>query len=146
MNCGLLLAEAETLVQHWPDPGTLLLNLFGILVIVFLNGFFVATEFALVKVRTSQLDPLIEEGDGRAKTAKYILSHLDSYLSATQFGVTLASLALGWVGEPYVTHLLQPLFFLAGITSHAFIKTVSVIVGFTGITFLHIIVGELAPK
>src|SRR4051812_19773666 len=146
MNCGLLLAEAETLAVRWDDPGTILLNLFGILVIVFLNGFFVAAEFALVKVRTSQLDPLVEEGDGRAKTAKYILSHLDSYLSATQFGVTLASLALGWVGEPYVTHLLQPLFFLAGITSHAFISTVSIVIGFTAITFLHIIIGELAPK
>src|SRR3954468_12728684 len=107
MNCGLLLAE-ETLALHWDDPGTILLNLFGILLIVFLNGFFVAAEFALVKVRASQLDPLVEEGDGRAKTAKYILSHLDSYLSATQFGVPLASLALGWVGEPYITHLLQP--------------------------------------
>src|SRR3954464_2979462 len=134
MNCGLLLAEAETLSLHWDAPGTILLNLFGILVIVFLNGFFVAAEFALVKARASQLDPLVEEGDGRAKTAKHILSHLDSYLSATQFGVTLASLALGGVGEPYVTHLLQPLFFLVGITSHGFITTMSVIVGFTAIT------------
>src|SRR3982750_1063428 len=107
MYCALLIADHEPIVTQWDDPGKILLNLGGILLIVFLNGFFVATEFALVKVRSSQLDPLGDEGDSRAKPARYILSHLDSSLSATQFGVTLASLALGWVGEPYVTHLLQ---------------------------------------
>jgi CBS domain containing-hemolysin-like protein len=146
MNCGLLLAQAETMAGAWQNPGTILLKLFGILLIVFLNGFFVAAEFALVKVRTSQLDPLIDEGDGRAKTARYILSHLDSYLSATQFGVTLASLALGWVGEPYITELLLPLFALVGIKSHGIVTTLSLTIGFTAITFLHIIIGELAPK
>ncbi|MEA3211974.1 MAG: magnesium and cobalt exporter, family [Chthoniobacter sp.] len=132
--------------MRWDEPGVIGLNLFGILTLVLLNGFFVAAEFALVKVRGSQLDPLIEEGDGRAKLARHITSHLDSYLSATQFGVTLASLALGWIGEPFISHLLQPLFFLFGVTSHGVISGVSVTLGFITITFLHIIIGELAPK
>lgn len=136
----------EALATKWDDPGVIFFHLLGILVLVFLNGFFVAAEFALVKVRGSQLDPLIEEDDKRAKQAKHILGHLDSYLSATQFGVTLASLALGWVGEPYFTHLLQPLFQLMGIHRPGLISGISVTLGFACITFLHIIMGELAPK
>jgi CBS domain containing-hemolysin-like protein len=142
----LFLAVEEAIALKWDPPGVILANIFGVLFLVFLNGFFVAAEFALVKVRGSQLDPLIEEDDARAKLAKDILARLDSYLSATQFGVTLASLALGWVGEPYVTHLLQPLFGLVGITQHAVVSWVSVGLGFAFITFLHIILGELAPK
>lgn len=142
----LFLAVEEAIALKWDPPGVILANVLGVLFLVFLNGFFVAAEFALVKVRGSQLDPLIEEDDPRAKLAKDILARLDSYLSATQFGVTLASLALGWVGEPYVTRLLQPLFALVGITQHAVVSWVSVGLGFAFITFLHIILGELAPK
>jgi CBS domain containing-hemolysin-like protein len=117
-----------------------------IMFLVLLNGFFVASEFAIVKIRGTQLDALIEEGDKRAELVRHITAHLDAYLSATQFGVTLSSLALGWLGEPYIAHMLAPLFGLAGIHSQAVITTLSVSIGFVTITFLHIILGELAPK
>ena len=146
MSFPLILANSEHLATQWDEPGVITLNFFGIMLLVFLNGFFVAAEFALVKVRGSQLDPLIEEGNSRAKLARYIVSHLDSYLSATQFGVTLASLALGWIGEPIFSHVLQPFFFLIGIHSPAVISAFSVGLGFIAITFLHIILGELGPK
>src|SRR5258708_5347518 len=107
MSLPIIFAEVHTVAEHWDEPGTITLNLAAILVLVLLNGFFVAAEFALVKVRGSQLDPLIEEGDGRAELARRITGRLDSYLSATQFGVTLASLALGWIGEPYLSRLLE---------------------------------------
>ena len=105
-----ILAEHGAIVTQWDAPGTITINLVAIVVLVLLNGFFVAAEFALVKVRGSQLDPLVEEGHAVAIRAKHIIGHLDAYLSATQFGVTLASLALGWVGEDYFTRLLEPLF------------------------------------
>src|SRR5947207_3036306 len=108
MSFPSILANSGQLATEWDAPGVITLNFFGILLLVFLNGFFVAAEFALVKVRSSQLDPLIEEGNPRAELARYIISHLDSYLSATQFGVTLASLALGWIGEPFFSHVLEP--------------------------------------
>lgn len=146
MSFPFLLANSEALAQHWDDPGVISFRLFGILFLVVLNGFFVAAEFALIKVRSSQLDPLIAEGDARAGLARKILGHLDSYLSATQFGVTLSSLALGWIGEPFFSHILQPLFFLLGATSTALISALSVGIGFVAITFLHIIFGELGPK
>ncbi len=125
----------------------MLLKLLGIIaVLVLLNGFFVASEFSLVKVRGSQLDALVEEGEGRAVAARRVLDRLDAYLSATQLGVTLASLALGWVGEPFLVQMLEPLFVLLGIQSPFVISTLSVALGFVAITFLHIIFGELAPK
>ena len=117
-----------------------------IAVLVGLNGFFVACEFAIIKVRASQLDELAEEGDLRARLAKYIRSHLDAYLSATQLGVTVASLALGWLGEEFLAHLIEPFFALANIHSHALVTSISVALAFIGITFMHIVFGELAPK
>jgi CBS domain containing-hemolysin-like protein len=146
MNSFVVLAVAEEVAVKWDSPGVIALNVLLILVLVVLNGFFVAAEFSLVKVRGTQLDTLIDEGNARARQARHILAHLDSYLSATQFGVTLASLALGWVGEPYVSHLLQPLFELLGLHSPRVISAFSVTLGFVAITFLHIILGELAPK
>ncbi len=146
MSSFLLLGVTEEIASKWDEPGVILFNVVLVLLFVVLNGFFVAAEFSLVKVRSSQLDPLIDEGDARARHVRHILSHLDSYLSATQFGVTLSSLALGWIGEPYVSHLLQPLFGLAGIHSPKVISGFSVTLGFVAITFLHIILGELAPK
>jgi len=146
MNLPLTLAEHGPLVTRWDSPGIITLNLAVIVLLVFLNGFFVAVEFALVKVRRSQLDPLIEEGEGRARLAHHVLAHLDAYLSATQFGVTMASLALGAIGEPYFSRLLQPVFFRAGLTSPEIISGLSIGIGFVVITFLHIIIGELAPK
>ncbi len=121
-------------------------KLLAVFALVALNGFFVASEFALVKVRSSQLDTLIEEGDRRARRARHVLDHLDTYLSATQLGVTLASLALGSIGEPVFAHLLSPVFSLLGIRSEAVVSALAVGFGFVIITFLHIILGELGPK
>jgi CBS domain containing-hemolysin-like protein len=137
---------ANALVTHWDTPGVVIGKLLVIAALVALNGFFVACEFAIIKVRASQLDALAEEGNTRARFAKYIRSHLDAYLSATQLGVTLASLALGWLGEEFLAHLLEPFFALANIHSHVVVTSISVALAFIGITFMHIVFGELAPK
>ncbi len=143
----LLAAAAEHAVaRQWDSPGVIIGSLAVILTLVLLNGFFVATEYSLVKVRATQLDPLVEEGNENAIRTRYVLDRLDSYLSATQLGVTLASLALGWVGEPFMTRLLEPFFALAGVQSTFVVSTVSVALGFTLITALHIIFGETAAK
>ena len=134
------------IATHWEAPDVIFVKLLGVLFIVAVNGFFVVAEFSIVKIRSSQLDALIEKGDRRAVFARHVTEHLDAYLSATQLGVTMASLALGWVGEPYVAQLLEPFFALVGVTSATLINTVSVIVGFALITFLHITLGELGPK
>ena len=127
-------------------PGLVFLKLAVIGGLVVLNGFFVACEFAVVKVRSSQLDALVEEGNIRATFAKHVRGHLDAYLSATQLGVTLASLALGWIGEQFLQGMVEPLLALAGLHSHAVVTWVAVALAFFGITFLHIVFGELAPK
>jgi CBS domain containing-hemolysin-like protein len=117
--------------------------------LVLVNGFFVAAEFALVKVRETQLDMFIAKGQQRARMAQRLVRNLDASLSACQLGVTLASLALGWVGEPVFSALLQPLWPLLGLTGENWSRmreTIAVVVGFTTITFLHISAGEQAPK
>ena len=127
----------------------LLLKVFAVLVLVALNGFFVAAEFALVKVRDTQLQPLIAQGNRRAKMAQHILHNLDAYLSAAQLGITLASLALGWIGEPIFEALLKPVFGWLGWTGEEWRNvraTIAFAVGFSVITFLHIVAGEQAPK
>ena len=123
-----------------------LFNLLVVLFFVFLNGFFVAAEFAIVKVRSTQIEPLIKKGQLQARVAHEVVSHLDAYLSATQLGITLASLALGWIGEPFVAHMIEPWFEGLGIGNTALIQGVSFGVAFGIITFLHIVLGELAPK
>ena len=143
---GLWLALSTAVADHWDSAVSVFLKLLIIAVLVALNGFFVACEFAIVKVRSSQLDALAEEGNVRAGFAKHIRAHLDAYLSATQLGVTLASLALGYLGEQYLAEMLQPLFGLAGIHSEAVVRSISNALAFVGITFLHIVFGELAPK
>ncbi len=137
---------AETIIEHWDSPGVLIGKIAAIAALVGLNGFFVACEFAVVKVRGSQLDALIEEGNIRANFVKHVRSHLDAYLSATQLGITLASLALGWVGEQFLVQILEPFFALVNIHSHGVVTSVSVALAFVGITFLHIVFGELGPK
>lgn len=122
-------------------------QIFLILLLVFLNGFFVASEFALVAVRKTRIEELSRKGSSSAKQVKMALEDLDSYISATQLGITLASLALGWSGEPFLAHIIEPfLGFLpkdaAFITSH----TLAITIAFMIITFLHIVLGELAPK
>ena len=137
---------AEGVAEHWDSPALLLAKLATIAALVALNGFFVAAEYAIIKVRSSQLDALVDEGRTRAVFVRHVRAHLDSYLSATQLGVTLASLGLGWAGEQFLAGMLQPLFALANIHSFALVTSVSVTVAFIGITFLHIVFGELAPK
>ena len=122
---------------------------FEILVVIALvaaNGFFVAAEFALVKVRTSQLRPMLKKGGWRVKLALRATEHLDATLSATQLGITLASLGLGWVGEPFIAHRIAPLLEKIHITSPATVTSISVTLAFLLITFMHIVFGELAPK
>lgn len=137
---------AEAIAERWEAPGTVLLRLSAIALLVFLNGFFVAAEFALVKVRASQLDALTAEGHRGAGVARQVMKNLDAYLSACQLGITLASLGLGWVGEPFLARMLQPVFALASIHSPAVITTTSFTLAFSTITFLHIVLGEQAPK
>lgn len=117
-----------------------------IVALVLANGFFVAAEFALVKVRTSQLRPLAKKGGWRVKFALKASEKLDAALSATQLGITLASLGLGWVGEPFLAHRLEPLLMRWGVTDPGTIHSITFATAFTVITFLHIIFGELAPK
>jgi CBS domain containing-hemolysin-like protein len=134
------------IVTQWEAPDLIFFKLLGILLIVAINGFFVIAEFSIVKIRSSQLDTLIEKGDRRAIFARHVTEHLDAYLSATQLGVTMASLALGWVGEPYIAQLIEPLFSLAHVDAPTVVNTVAVLLGFAVITFLHITLGELGPK
>lgn len=142
----LFLASTDALATAWESGGTILFQLAIIFFLVLLNGFFVASEFAIVKVRASQLEAIEESGEKRATFARHVVEHLDAYLSATQLGITLASLALGWVGEPFLAKMLQPFFYLAGVSSETVIRTVSIAFAFAVITFLHIVLGELAPK
>lgn len=119
------------------------------LLLVALNGFFVATEFALVKVRPTQIEPYVARKDRRGILAQHMLEHLDAYLSACQVGITLASLALGWIGEPAFAWLLSPLerlLLLIPWMSPQIIQTIRIVLAFAIITVLHIVVGEMAPK
>lgn len=120
--------------------------LFLAFLLVLANGFFVAAEFAIVKVRSTQLTELADEGSARAKMARRLTKHLDAYLSATQLGITLASLALGWVGEPAFEHIIEPLFERIGGLSEVAARSVSATFAFVVISVLHIVLGELAPK
>lgn len=132
--------------MDWNAVILLGLKIVAVIFLVFLNGFFVATEFALVKVRQTQLEPFAAKGNRRARMALNLARHLDAYLSACQLGITLASLGLGWIGEPVFVALLQPVFNWVGVESEHVRETVAIGVGFTTITFLHIVVGEMAPK
>lgn len=124
----------------------IVLKLAAVVALVFMNGFFVASEFALVKIRDTQLEVLIKKGNQKAKTAKKIIQNLSSHLSACQVGVTIASLALGWIGEPVFKVLLKPFYSLLSITHIETQETIAIVVGFTTISYLHIIAGEQAAK
>lgn len=124
--------------------------IFNILItffLVFLNGFFVAAEFAIVKVRSSQLELKAQEGNRFAILSKHIVSHLDAYLAATQLGITLASLGLGWIGEPVVSKMILGLMDLLDLSiSPEWAHSIALPIAFVIITILHIVFGELAPK
>jgi CBS domain containing-hemolysin-like protein len=110
------------------------------------NGFFVAAEIAIVKVRSTQIEPLVEDGVRRAKLAHHLVTHLDTYLSATQLGITFASLGLGWLGEPFVSRTLEAAFILVGITMAPWAVNLATVLGFVAITYLLIVFGELVPR
>jgi CBS domain containing-hemolysin-like protein len=120
------------------------LYIFVIFLLVIANGFFVASEFALVGVRRTRIAMLAEAGNQRAKLLLELVDNLNAYISATQLGITMASLALGWIGEPVFAHLLEAP--LEGRVSDAVRHTVAFAIAFSVITFLHIVLGELAPK
>lgn len=127
------------------DPLPMLLNLLLVLILVLLNGFFVAAEFAIVKIRNSRLETLMQEGNIKAKFARSIVGNLNAYLSACQLGITLASLGLGWIGEPAVANLLEPVLISIGIPN-AIIHTIAFVIAFSLITAFHITIGEQVPK
>lgn len=114
--------------------------------LVILNGFFVAAEFALVKVRLSQIDKMVAENLPFAKSAHWLAIRMDHSLSACQLGITMASLALGYVGEPAFAQLLEPIFKMLGIESANLLHICSFVVSFSVITSLHLVIGEQAPK
>ncbi|UOW69489.1 hemolysin family protein [Paraclostridium bifermentans] len=121
------------------------INILLVFFLVFLNGFFVATEFAMVKVRKSRIETLIIQGNKRAKRTLIVVKDLNSYLSACQLGITLASLGLGWVGEPAILRLLMPIFNLFNLPS-SIEHSIAFIIAFSIITGCHIVFGELVPK
>jgi CBS domain containing-hemolysin-like protein len=123
---------------------TTVLYIAAVFMLVLANGFFVASEFALVGVRRSRVETLAAQGNPRARRLLKLLDNLNAYISATQLGITMASLALGWIGEPVVAHLLERP--LNGLVSEITLHTISFGVAFIVITFLHIVLGELAPK
>ncbi|TWT82355.1 Magnesium and cobalt efflux protein CorC [Planctomycetes bacterium CA13] len=144
----LLIAATESPVADASD-GSLRQTLFYLglaIILIILNGFFVAAEFALVKVRISRIERLARDGKAFAETAKWLAKRLDESLSACQLGITMASLALGWVGEPAFARLVEPLLGWAGITDPRVIHGLGFVAAFTAITGLHLVVGEQFPK
>jgi CBS domain containing-hemolysin-like protein len=123
-----------------------ILKIGAVILLVLLNGFFVAAEFAIVKVRATQIDSLVKSGMRRARIAQHVVTNLDKYLSASQLGITMTSLGLGWLGEPVVARMLEPVFAWISISDATLVSTISFAIGFTIITFLHIVIGEQAPK
>jgi CBS domain containing-hemolysin-like protein len=121
------------------------INLILIAILIALTAFFVATEFAIVKVRSSRINQLIEENRPGAKAAKNVITHLDDYLSACQLGITITALGLGWLGEPTVEKVLHPLFISLNVNESA-AGILSFLIAFSIITFIHVVIGELAPK
>lgn len=111
-----------------------------------LNGFFVASEFALVRIRQTRLEELAQRGDSRAILALKMIGRIDSYLGAVQLGVTLASLGLGWLGEPAITALIQPLVYHYFPGSHLFLHSIALIISFAIVTYVTVVLGELIPK
>ena len=121
-----------------------LLGVVSVFLLVLANGFFVAAEFSLVSARRTRIEQLVQEGNKAAQATQQAINHLDRYIAATQLGITLASLALGWIGEPAIGHLLERLF--PEDLAHSVGQSISVAVAFSLVTLLHIVLGELVPK
>ncbi len=129
------------------ETGNMIFNLFVIAFLLFSNGFFVASEFAMVKVRKTRIEQLVNEGNHNAKIALEAIKDLDKFIAAVQLGVTISSIGLGWVGEGTLAHLIEPIFaFLPGISQTIATHTMSVSIAFALITFFHVVIGELIPK
>ena len=128
--------------SYFADFGLVLFAMF----LVLLNGFFVAAEFAIVKLRATKVDALAAKNGWRGHILRTVHNQLDAYLSACQLGITLASLGLGWVGEPAFAHLLEPLLGAIGIESPKLVHGIAFFTAFFIISYLHIVIGELAPK
>lgn len=144
MGVGVFLANNE--VSHsFPGIGETLLYLTGIVFFLLLNAFFVASEFAIVKVRPSQLESHGKETGADTELAVKVVKNLDGYLSANQLGITFSSLALGFLGEPFVTALVSPLLTLTGMPDKV-IYWISLVIAYASFTFLHVVIGELVPK
>lgn len=148
----LFFADASLPIET-PDPFWSALKILSVVVLVLANGFFVAAEFALVGVRKSRIESLAADGDKAAVRLVGMLNNLNAYISATQLGITLSSLGLGWIGEPAVAALLDPVLAwigsvtgIAWLASGPVLHSISFIIAFAFITFLHIVFGELAPK
>ncbi|QAV25916.1 hemolysin family protein [Anoxybacillus flavithermus] len=122
-----------------------IVNLLMVGILIALTAFFVASEFAIVKVRSTRIDQLVAEGNRSAMAAKRVTSNLDEYLSACQLGITITALGLGWLGEPTVEHLLRPVFEQMNL-NESVASLLSFAIAFVAITYLHVVVGELAPK
>ena len=129
------------------ESGNLVFNLFLIAFLLFSNGFFVAAEFAMVKVRKTRIEQLVKEGNYSAQIALEAIKDLDKFIAAVQLGVTISSIGLGWVGEGTLARIIEPVFiFLPGVSQTIATHTVSVSLAFALITFLHVVLGELIPK
>src|SRR5688572_8069087 len=121
-----------------------LLRLGGIMALVFANGLFVAAEFSIVAVRKTRVDQLIAEGHRGARAVRRAVTSPDSYIAATQLGITMASLGLGWIGEPSLAPLIQPMIaFLPVALAEATAHSIAIAIAFALITVLHIVLGEL---
>lgn len=123
----------------------ILIRLIIIAIMIFFTALFVASEFALVKIRTSQLERLKNEGNKKAKLALHVTHHLDEYLSACQLGITLTSLAIGWLGESTIESLLHPFLSYLPIPASV-LAIISLVLAFLIVTFVHVVIGELVPK
>ncbi|MBK8020891.1 MAG: HlyC/CorC family transporter [Chloroflexi bacterium] len=124
------------------------IGIVAVLALVFMNGFFVAAEFSFVGARRTRIAQLAQEGSAGARAAQSALAHLDRYIAATQLGITLASLGLGWVGEPAIAHIFEPIFesVMSPETAETVGRSISIAIAFSIVTTLHIVLGELAPK
>jgi CBS domain containing-hemolysin-like protein len=141
----LLASVSPAPSPEFPSLGKSLLYIAGIVFFLLLNAFFVASEFAIVKVRPSQLEAEGKTNSPKIKTALHVVNHLDGYLSANQLGITIASLALGFLGEPFVEALVSPVLLLTGIPAW-WVKVISFGLAIISFTFLHVVIGELMPK
>ena len=153
-DIGLLASGGGELAHELPGLGKCLLYLSGITFFLLLNPFFVASEFAIVKVRPSQIETHEKDHPGSTKTAMKVVENLDGYLSANQLGITIASLALGFLGEPFVQALVTPILFKAGMpeslefmgSTFEPVRWISFALAIASFTFLHVVIGELMPK